>query len=109
MFEHEKSRQIGNTEDTSLYHEIDGFLGEKPIDRSIIGNSAEDMAVQILGPVGEDLWDNIGVQIKNNRATGLSLQVGYPTSVEAFKSLLDYRARLAIRASEWSRGAAQQE
>jgi len=61
--------------------------------RVIAGNSAQDTAVQIVGPVGEDVWEDAYILIENNTASGASVQIANPTSFEAFKYALDYQER----------------
>jgi hypothetical protein len=65
------------------------------IDRIIVGNTARDSAVQLLGPVGKDLWEDVRVRIENNIASGHAAQFVYPTDFVAFKYLLDHQERMA--------------
>lgn len=70
-------------------------LDDGTIDRIIIGNTARGSAVQLLGPVGKDLWEEARVRIENNTATGHAAQFAYPTDFAAFKYLLDHQERMA--------------
>lgn len=63
------------------------------IDRVIIGNTAQDSAIQLLGPVGKDLWEDMRVQIEGNTARDDAIQLAYPIDVDAFKHLLDARTK----------------
>jgi hypothetical protein len=70
-------------------------LDDGTIDRIIIGNTAQDSAVQLLGPVGKDLWEDVRVRIENNTASGHAAQFAYPTDFDTFKYLLDHQERMA--------------
>jgi hypothetical protein len=70
-------------------------LDDRTIDRIIYGNTARDSAIQLLGPVGKDLWEDIRVRIENNAASGHAVQFTYPTDFATFKYLLDHKERLA--------------
>lgn len=72
-----------------------GTLGDKIIDRIIVGNSARDSAIQLLGPVGRDMWEDVRVRIERNTASGHAAQFIYPTSLAAFKTVLDHQERVA--------------
>jgi hypothetical protein len=63
------------------------------IDRIIVGNMARDSAVQILGPVGADLWEDVRTRIEQNTASGHAIQIAYPTDFDTFKYLLDRQDR----------------
>ncbi len=72
----------------------DTTLDDGTIDRIIIGNTARDLAVQLLGPVGDDLWEDVRVRIENNTASGHAAQFAYPTDFATFKYLLDHQERM---------------
>ena len=69
-------------------------VGGEASTRVIAGNSAQDIAVQLFCPIGKDLWQDARVRIENNTATDGSLQLGYPVSLESFKTILDHRERI---------------
>lgn len=71
-------------------------LDEKAIDRIIVGNMARGSAIQLLGPVGRDLWEDMRVRIENNTASGYAAQFAYPTDFATFKYLLDHQERMAV-------------
>jgi hypothetical protein len=72
----------------------DGAFDNGTIDRIIVGNTARDSAVQLLGPVGKDLWEDVRVRIENNTASGHAAQFAYPTDFVAFQYLLDHQERM---------------
>lgn len=72
-----------------------GILDDGIIDRIIVGNTARDSAVQLLGPVGRDLWEDVRVRIEKNTASGHAAQFVYPTNFATFKSVLDHQERMA--------------
>ncbi|KAH7356406.1 hypothetical protein BKA65DRAFT_592024 [Rhexocercosporidium sp. MPI-PUGE-AT-0058] len=74
----------------------DTILDEETIDRLIVGNIAKDSAVQLLGPVGKDMWEGVRVRIQNNKASGQSAQFVYPTDFATFKYMLDHQERMAV-------------
>lgn len=74
---------------------LDGSLDEGTIDRIIIGNTAQGSAIQLLGPVGKDLWEDVRVRIENNSASGHAAQFAYPINFAAFKYILDHQERMA--------------
>lgn len=71
-------------------------LDDKTLDRIIVGNIARDSAIQLLGPIGRDLWEDMRVQIENNTASGHAAQFAYPTDFVTFKYLLDHQERMAV-------------
>jgi hypothetical protein len=73
----------------------DNVFDNETIDRIIVGNTARDSAVQLLGPVGKDLWEDVRVRIENNTASGHAAQFAYPTDFVTFKYLLDHQERMA--------------
>jgi hypothetical protein len=75
--------------------DLDDTLSDGTMDRIIVGNTALDSAVQLLGPVGKDLWEDIRVRIENNTASGNAAQFAYPTDFASFKYLLDRQERMA--------------
>jgi len=79
----------------SLGRSIEPVSKGETIDRVIFGNSARGSAIQLLGPVGEDLWEDIRVRIENNTASGSATQIAYPTDFATFKYVLDHQERLA--------------
>ncbi|KAL2073856.1 hypothetical protein VTL71DRAFT_11182 [Oculimacula yallundae] len=70
------------------------------MDRIIAGNTAQDSAVQLLGPVGRDMWEDIRVRIEDNKASGHAAQFVYPTDFATFKYLLDHQERMAVIESQ---------
>ena len=68
------------------------LIGDDALDRTIVGNVAKDSAIQVLGPVGGDLWEDTRVKIENNVATDNALQLAYPISLEAFRYMMDHHA-----------------
>ena len=74
---------------------LDTTLDDETIDRIIVGNTARRSAVQLLGPVGKDLWEDVCVRIENNTASGHAAQFAYPTDFASFKYLLDHQERMA--------------
>jgi hypothetical protein len=80
----------------------DGALGDGTMDRIIVGNTARDSAVQLLGPVGKDLWEDVRVSIENNTASGHATQIVYPTDFATFKYLLDHQEKMAALETRWS-------
>ncbi|PVH81843.1 hypothetical protein DL98DRAFT_623151 [Cadophora sp. DSE1049] len=70
-------------------------LDNETIERIIVGNTAKDCAVQLLGPVGKDMWEDIRVRIENNKASDHGVQIVYPTDFATFKYLLDHRERMS--------------
>lgn len=79
-----------------------GAIGEETLDRIIVGNTARDSAVQLLGPVGKDLWEDVRISIKNNTASGHATQIVYPTDFATFKYLLDHQEKMAALETRWS-------
>lgn len=77
-------------------------LDDETIDRIIVGNTARDSAVQLLGPVGKDLWEDVRVRIENNTASDHAAQFAYPTDFATFKYLLDHQERMAALETRWS-------
>jgi hypothetical protein len=73
----------------------DTTLEDGTIDRIIVGNTARGSAVQLLGPVGKDLWEDIRVRIENNTTSGHAAQFAYPTDFASFRYLLDHQERMA--------------
>jgi hypothetical protein len=71
-------------------------LDDKTIDRIIVGNMARGSAIQLLGPIGRDLWEDMRVRIENNTASGHAAQFAYPTDFVTFKYLLDHQERMAV-------------
>jgi len=80
----------------------DGALGDGTMDRIIVGNTARDSAVQLLGPVGKDLWEDVRVSIEHNTASGHATQIVYPTDFATFKYLLDHQEKMAAMEKGWS-------
>jgi hypothetical protein len=80
----------------------DGALRDGTMDRIIVGNTARDSAVQLLGPVGKDLWEDVRVSIENNTASGHATQIVYPTDFVTFKYLLDHQEKMAALETRWS-------
>jgi hypothetical protein len=70
-------------------------LDDGTMDRIIVSNIAQGSAVQLLGPVGKDLWEDVRVRIENNSASGHAVQFAYPTDFDTFKYLLDHQERMA--------------
>ncbi|KAM0285980.1 hypothetical protein ACHAQH_001169 [Verticillium albo-atrum] len=70
-------------------------LGDDSVNRIIVGNTAQDLAIQLLGPVGKDLWENARVRIENNKASGQAVQIANSTDFDTFRYLLDHQARMA--------------
>jgi hypothetical protein len=79
----------------------DTALEDGTINRIIVGNTARDSAVQLLGPVGKDLWEDVRVRIENNTASGHAAQFAYPTDFATFKYLLDHQERMAALETRW--------
>jgi len=82
-------------ESTNEYDSGD-ILDNETIERIIVGNTAKGSAVQLLGPIGIDMWDGMRVRLENNKASGHAAQFAYPTDFEAFKYLLDHQERMAV-------------
>ena len=71
-------------------------------ERIIVGNFTKDQALMICGPIGDDLWANIGrVEVRQNTAEGNSTMVAYATSPEALKVLLDHQSKNIAEQREW--------
>jgi hypothetical protein len=90
---------LSTTEIAALDHQENNLVQEpsvssKVVERIIIGNTAKDSAVQLLGPVGEDLWINISVRTENNTACDQAVQVAYHVQPDIFKYLLDRQDRI---------------
>ena len=64
------------------------------IDRIIIKNSAQDSAVQILGPIGKDIWGGLSVRVEENKAKNKAVQVAYATDFETLKYLLERQDKI---------------
>jgi hypothetical protein len=48
----------------------------------------QDQAVQVNGPIGEDLWKDISrLEIRDNRALGRSIQINYATTQDNLKEV----------------------
>jgi len=92
---------LKKSEIASMNREVTGGTGLNTtldygtIDRIIVGNTARRFAVQLLGPVGKDLWEDVRVRIENNIASGYAAQFAYPTDFASFKYLLDHQERMA--------------
>jgi hypothetical protein len=90
------------SEIASLSHDLGGITDSSTIqddgaiERIIVGNTARGSAVQLLGPVGMDLWEDVRVRIENNTVSGQATQLAYPTDFASFKYLLDHQARMAV-------------
>jgi len=63
-------------------------------DRIIVKNSAKNSAVQILGPVGKDIWESLNVRVEENEATDKAVQVAYATDFQTFKFLVERQDRI---------------
>jgi hypothetical protein len=60
--------------------------------RIIVDNLTEEQALQINGPVGEDMWRKVShLEIKRNKASGNSTQLNYPVNMEVFKQVMAAR------------------
>ena len=79
-----------------------GAFGDGTMDHIIVGNTARDSAVQLLGPVGKDLWEDVRVSIQNNTASGHAAQIIYPTDFATFKYLLDHQEKMVALETRWS-------
>jgi hypothetical protein len=68
-------------------------VGDSKARSRIICNClAMDQALQILGPVGKDLWADMSlVKTEGLVAKGNSIQMGYAASMEVFDKLLQAR------------------
>jgi hypothetical protein len=61
--------------------------------RIVVDNVTEEQALQINGPVGEKgWWEASHVMIRNNQASGNSIQVNHGMSMDVFEQLLKARA-----------------
>lgn len=66
--------------------------------RIILNNVTKDQALQINGPIGEKGWWEVShLEIKDNEATGESIQVNHGTSMDVFEKLLAARAAALSR------------
>jgi hypothetical protein len=58
-------------------------------ERTIVNNLTRVQALQINGPLGEDIWKSISrLEIRDNEAGPISTQVNYPVSLSTFYALL---------------------
>ncbi|KAH6686428.1 hypothetical protein F5X68DRAFT_15877 [Plectosphaerella plurivora] len=71
----------------------DEITGPREMDVVAIGNTADDNAVQLLGPVGVNLWENSRIWTERNHASGQAIQIASSTDLETLKYLLDTRRR----------------
>jgi hypothetical protein len=71
-------------------------LDEEAADRIIVGNATQDSAIQLLGPVGKDLWEDVRVRVENNTATGHAVQIASPIDADTFKYLLQRQERMTM-------------
>lgn len=74
---------------TSTLMDSDG--GAAAADNVAIGNTAKDSAVQLLGPVGVNLWENTRTRTEQNHASGQAVQIASSTDLETLKYLLSLR------------------
>jgi hypothetical protein len=65
--------------------------GGAAADNVAIGNTARDSAVQLLGPVGVNLWENTRTRAEQNHASGQAVQIASSTDLETLKYLLSLR------------------
>ena len=71
-------------------------------ERIIVGNMTKDQALMICGPIGKDLWAQIGrVDVRGNTAENNSTLVAYATSLEAMNALLDRQDKRIEAEREW--------
>ncbi|KAF2640902.1 hypothetical protein P280DRAFT_480369 [Massarina eburnea CBS 473.64] len=84
-----------NRESTSLTADTDATLESatrSTTSRIVVGNVTEEQALQINGPIGEEGWWEVShLKIRNNRASGKSIQINHGMSMDIFEQLL--RAR----------------
>lgn len=83
------------SQDISWDIDLDDTESEGIMDRIVVGNTALDSAIQLFGPIGKDLWEDIHVRTENNTASGHAAQIAYPTDFASFKYLLDRQERMA--------------
>ena len=56
----------------------------------------------ICGPIGKDLWAQIGrVEVKENKAENNSTMLAYATSLEVFNALMDRQDKRVEAEREW--------
>jgi hypothetical protein len=67
---------------------------DKAADRIIIGNTTQDSAIQLLGPVGKDLWEDVRVRVENNSAYGRAIQIASPIDPDTFEYLLQHQEKI---------------
>lgn len=67
------------------------------MDNVAIGNTAAGGAVQLLGPVGVNLWGNSRSWVARNHASGQAIQIASSTDLETLKYLVDTRRRKEVR------------
>jgi len=64
-----------------------------PTSRIVIENLTEGQALQVNGPIGEKGWREVShLEIRNNKAIGMSIQVNHAVSEEVFERMLAARA-----------------
>jgi DNA phosphorothioation-dependent restriction protein DptG len=69
----------------------------------VLDNLTEDQAMQINGPVGKQEWHQVShLEIKNNKATGNSVQINDGMSSEAFAMLLQSHQVTLEREKDWN-------
>ena len=72
--------------------EIASLCASNTNTRIVVDNVTEDQAFQINGPVGKQEWYQIShLTIKDNKATGQSIQINDEISAELFTILLQSR------------------
>jgi hypothetical protein len=81
--------------ETIVDAEAGATIDDVEFDRTIVGNMARESAIQLLGPVGRDLWEGARVRIENMTASGDAVQIAYPADFETFKYILEHRERMA--------------
>lgn len=67
---------------------------DEAADRVIVGNISQGSAIQLLGPVGKDLWEDVRVRVEKNTASGRAIQIASPIDPDSFEMLLQHQEKM---------------
>lgn len=60
--------------------------------KSIRNNTSKDEATMINCPIGEDLWKNADVDIKENVSENKSMMINYPMTFDVLEKMLQFQS-----------------
>ena len=66
--------------------------------RIIVDNITEQQALQVNGPIGEDIWRDVNhLEIGHNKASGNSTQFNYPITKDVFERVMARRSQSLVQ------------